>query len=776
MAGRRKTGRRAALHPFKAFLFGILTLLSVALAASFFLIYREFSTGLPPVEKLLDYNPPVATRVLAADGTLIGEFFIEKRYLTPIYKIPKAVQLAFLAAEDSTFYEHFGLDPVGILRAFFANTRSGKTRQGGSTITQQVVKQLLLSPERSYERKLREAILALRLETELTKSQILSLYLNQIYLGAGAYGVQAASREYFGNDVADISLAEAALLAGLPQAPSRYSPNRHFKRAKARQRYVLRRMQEEGYISAAEAQAAEQEEIHIGNTELPAETGGPAPWYLEQVRRLLLERYGASGTYRLGLIVETPLDLSMQEAAERALGRGLHTLDQRQGYRGPLRRLNRAEWRSLLPAEGAARTTAALPESGMVLEVVVLPGPSGQRRTPDGGLYLRWAGGFVTIPPAGLGWIRRAARQPGFGDVLEARVLNHDGKASLALTENNDTQGALVAMAPASGDVKALIGGRNHRDSEFDRAIQSRRQPGSAFKPLIFAAAVDHGYTPSSIIDDSPVTFDDLPGKPWSPKNFSKRFYGPTTLRKALTQSRNVVAVKLVHAMGLPYLLDYLPNFGFERRFAANLSISLGTGQTSLLEMVRAYGVFAEGGTLVEPRFITRIIDQHGNILEERPPRRRATLRPETAYIVTRMMRGVMERGTGRRARIGRPAAGKTGTTNDLRDAWFLGFTPDLIAGVWVGYDRDKTLGPHETGGRVAAPIWKDFMSHALAGTPVSDFVVPANIVLVAINPETGRPAEPGQKDTVLEAFRRGTEPRPFTWGGSPGRTSPSRN
>lgn len=765
MARRRKAGKRANLHPFKAFLFGILTVLSVALGAGFVLVYREFSTGLPPVEKLLDYNPPVATRVLAADGTVVGEFFIEKRYLTPIYKIPKTVQLAFLAAEDSTFYEHLGLDPVGILRAFFANTRSGQTRQGGSTITQQVVKQLLLSPERSYERKLREAILALRLETELTKSQILALYLNQIYLGSGAYGVQAASREYFGSDVADISLAEAALLAGLPQAPSRYSPDHHFARAKVRQSYVLRRMEEEGYISKAEAEAAEQEEIHIGTEALPLETGGPAPWYVEQVRRLLLERYGASGTYRLGLTIETPLDLSMQAAANRALSRGIHTVDQRQGYRGPLRRLTSKEWRSLLPAKGETRSSTPLPETGMVLEVVVLPGPGGRRHAGNGGLYVRWAGGFTTIPPDGLSWIRRGRRQPAFGDVLEAHVRDRDGIVSLALTENNDTQGALVAMEPATGDVKALIGGMNHQDSEFDRAIQGRRQPGSAFKPLIFAAAVDRGYTPSTIINDAPVTFDDLPGKPWSPKNFSERFYGPTTLRKALIKSRNVVAVKLVHAMGLPYLLNYLPKFGFEQRFAANLSISLGTGQTSLLEMVRAYGVFAQAGTLVEPRFITRIIDQHGNIIEARPPRRRATIAPETAYIITRMMRGVMKRGTGRRAQIDRPAAGKTGTTNDLRDAWFIGFTPDLIAGVWVGYDRDKTLGAHETGGRVAAPIWKDFMGDALADTPVSDFAIPAQIVLVAIDPETGRRADPGQENAVLEAFRRGTEPERVNWG-----------
>ena len=743
----------------------MISVLAVVLLASVIFVYREFSTGLPPVEKLLDYNPPVATRVLAADGTTIGEFFIEKRYLTPIYKIPKSVQLAFLAAEDATFYSHFGLDPVGILRALVENLRAQKTTQGGSTITQQVVKQLLLTPERSYERKIREAVLALRLETELTKSQILSLYLNQIYLGSGAYGVQAAAREYFNRDVGDLSLAQAALLAGLPQAPSRYSPVRNLPQARARQAYVLRRMVEEGYITQAQADQARLAKLGLQRPDDTVTPQGPAPWYVEHVRRLLVARYGSSGTYRMGLTVHTPLNLDLQREAQAALARGINAADLRQGYRGPLRKLSREEWTRLLPEPGTRRSSEALPSRESRVEAVVITGPGRRDRPRGGGLYVRWAGGYATVPPEGLKWANRSGKRPGLGDLVELRVVRPpEGEAFFAIAPENGTQGALVAMSPETGDVLALVGGNDNGDTEFDRALQARRQPGSAFKPMIFAAALDRGYTPATLLDDAPVTFPDQPGKPWSPKNFTKRYYGPTTLREALTKSRNVPTVKLLDAIGLPYLLDYLPRFGFQRRFAANLSLSLGTGETTLLELVRAYSVFGSSGQLLDPRFITRITDQHGNVLEERHPHSEAVLTPTTAYQMTTMLRGVVDRGTGRRARLDRPAAGKTGTTNDQRDAWFVGFTPEIAAGVWVGYDRGKTLGSKETGGRVAAPIWKSFMQEALRGTPVSDFPVPEGVVLVPVNAHTGARAPLGARGTLLEAFRRGTEPGREEW------------
>jgi len=743
----------------------MVSVLFVLLITALVFAYREFSTGLPPVAKLLDYNPPVATRVLAADGTTIGEFFIEKRYVTPIYKIPKTVQLAFLAAEDATFYSHFGLDPIGIIRAAFANVRARKTSQGGSTITQQVVKQLLLTPERSYERKIREAVLSLRLETELTKSQILSLYLNQIYLGSGAYGVQAAAREYFNKDVGELSLAQAALLAGLPQAPSRYSPTRNLPQAKARQRYVLRRMIEENFITPEEAAEAGEQDLELQKADQTKTPKGPAPWYVEHVRRLLVARYGSSGTYRLGLTVHTPLDLRIQREAQSALAKGINAADMRQGYRGPLRKLSRQEWELLLPEAGTTRSSDPLPPAESRVEAVVITGPGRRVRPRDGGLYVRWAGGFATVPANGMKWALRSGREPGLGDVIELRVTRaNDQEPFFAVAPENGTQGALVALSPKTGDVLALVGGNDNGDTEFDRALQARRQPGSAFKPLIFAAALDRGYTPVTLLDDAPVTFPDQPGKPWSPKNFTKRFYGPTTVREALTKSRNVPTVKLVDAIGLPYLLDYLPRFGFPTRFAANLSISLGTGETSLLELVRAYGVFGSSGELVEPRFITKITDQHGNVLEERQPRSARVLTEATAYQITTMLRGVVDRGTGRRARIDRPAAGKTGTTNDQRDAWFIGFTPEITAGVWVGYDRGKTLGRKETGGRVAAPIWRTFMEGALADAPVRDFPVPADVVLVPVNAHTGERSRLGETGSLLEAFRRGTEPGRIEW------------
>jgi penicillin-binding protein 1A len=728
-----------------------------ALVGAGLAVYRELTIALPPVAKLLDYRPPAVSRVLAADGTVIGEFFIEKRYVTPIYRIPEMVQLAFLAAEDASFYEHRGIDPFGILRAALHNYRAGSTRQGGSTITQQVVKSLLLSPERSYERKLKELVLAIRLERELTKAEILSLYLNQIYLGNGAYGVQAAAREYFDKDVADLGLAEAALLAGLPQAPSRYSPVRHFERAKARQRYVLERMVEEGFITRDDARKAEEATIELQHGE--SRVVGPAPYFVEHVRRTLVARYGSDATYQLGLNIHTPLDPRMQAIAEAQLAAGVAELDERQGFRGPLRRVSRREL-AMLGARPPTRT--ALPAPGTTLEVVVAAGRDGRVRRPEGGLEVHWDRGTAVIPAGGLDWAGKRQYDPQPGDVLEVLVIDAgNGRRSIELTHTNQTQGALMAMVPATGDVKAMVGGLDYGDSpsEFNRATQAMRQPGSAFKPLIYTAAMDRGFTPASVIDDSPVSFRAGNGQLWQPKNFTKRFLGPTSLRTALTESRNVVTVKLVDRMGLRFLIDYLPRFGFTRPFPRNLSIALGTAEVTLLELMEAYSVFPNLGVRVAPRFITRITDTDGRVIEEYPVASERVIEADTAYITVNVLADAMRYGTGKRAVIDRPAAGKTGTTNDQHDAWFMGFTPELLTGVWVGYDHEKSLGKKETGGRAAAPIWKEFTSRALDGVPISDFPVPHDIVLVNIDRRSGLRARPGQNGTVLEAFKRGTEP-----------------
>jgi penicillin-binding protein 1A len=743
-------GKKAesARRPFRirTFLIGFALILFAAIGSALAILYREFTTSLPPVEKLLDYRPPVATRVFANDGTLIGEFYFEKRYLTPIYKIPKEVQLAFVAAEDQNFFSHTGVDLPSMLRAAIHNYQAGGTRQGGSTITQQVVKSLLLTPERSYERKIKEAVLAVRLEQQLTKEEILYLYLNQIYLGNGAYGVQAAALEYFGKDVADLTLGQAALLAGLPQAPSRYSPNRHLERARARQRYVLDRMVTEGFITPQEAEQAYAEKIVLNHADAPISS--VAPYFVEHVRRLLEQRYGSSAPYELGLDVHTTLDVAMQRDAEQALHDGVAALDERQGFRGALRRLRDREWKALA-REPLPATDPPLPDPGTVLEVVVLPGKDGNAFRRDGGLDVRWAGGHAILPAAGLRWAAKEAYHPLPGDVLETVVRKH----------SNGTQGALLSMVPATGDVRAMVGGLDWNRSQFNRATQAYRQPGSSFKPMIYSAAMDRGFTPASIINDAPISFNIGHGQIWSPHNFERRFFGPTSLRQALTKSRNVVTVKLVASMGLKYLLSYLPRFGFARPFPRNLSIALGTSEVTLLELTEAFDVFANLGMRVEPRFITKITDVHGELVEEAPILRRPAISPDTAYVMTSILENVVQHGTGTRAQLDRPAAGKTGTTNDQHDVWFIGFTPQLLTGVWVGYDHDKSLGNHETGGRVAAPIWHDFMSKALADKPVMDFPVPDEVTLVAVDQNTGQRVSPGSPGAVFQAFKRGTEP-----------------
>ena len=742
-------------RPFRTFLLGFALILLAAAGSAAAILYREFTTSLPPVEKLLDYRPPVATRVFAADGTQIGEFFFEKRYLVPIYKIPQTVQLAFVAAEDQNFFEHTGIDYVSILRAAITNYSAGSTRQGASTITQQVVKSLLLTPERSYERKIKEIVLSYRLERQLTKDEILYLYLNQIYLGNGAYGVQAAALEYFGRDVAELSLAQAAMLAGLPQAPSRYSPVKHFERARARQRYVLDRMVHEGFVTHEEAEQAYEEKLVFQRGDSPMNS--VAPYFVEHVRRLLEQRYGASAPYQLGLDVHTTVDLNLQRAADDALRAGIAAVDERQGFRGAPRRISERELKALLK-EPVPAADPPLPAADTTLEVVVMPGKDGRVGRRDGSLDVRWQGGHAVFPAAGLAWATRAGWQPAAGEVLDAKVVQHGDRRSLELAHSNGTQGALISMVPATGDVRAMIGGLDWSRSQFNRATQAYRQPGSSFKPMIYAAAMDRGFTPASVVNDAPISFNVGGGQVWAPRNFENRFFGPTTVRQALTKSRNVVTVKLVSSMGMKYLLSYLPRFGFTRPFPRNLSIALGSSEVTLLEMTEAFGVFANLGMRVEPRFITKITDVRGELIEEAPILRRPAISPDTAYVMTSMLRNVIDNGTGTKAQIDRPAAGKTGTTNDQRDVWFIGYTPQLLTGVWVGYDQDKSLGGKETGGKAAAPIWHDFMVKALANEPVFDFAVPNEVTLVAVD-SSGNRTTPGTAGSVFQAFKRGTEP-----------------
>ena len=714
-------------------------------------VYRELTANLPPVDKLLGYQLPVASRVYADDGTLLGEFFIEKRYLVPLANIPPLVRDAFLAAEDASFYRHKGVDFLGIARAAIANFSAGEVVQGGSTITQQVVKALLLSPEKSYERKAKEILLALRLERQLSKDEILYLYLNLIYLGNGAYGVGAAAQEYFGKEVSTLTLAEAALLAGLPQAPSRYSPLRHWDRAKHRQRYVLEQMARNSFVSWEDAEQALQAQLQLTQREAQSPAYLAAPFFVEHVRRMLEDRYGGSAPYQAGLKVYTTVNLPMQRAAEQAIRKGLDKVDEGRTRGRPLRRLSNAEAQRFLASAQKTRDTAS-PEPGRSYQALVLgPAAGGQFRVQVN----RFTGLLGSTPehplPPGLARndVLAVRRQPGPGEVPQ-------------FTADPDPQleGGLVSIEPATGFVKAMVGGYDFQRSQFNRVTQALRQPGSAFKPFVYAAALDHGYTAASVIVDAPIV---LTGgsQAWMPQNYDEKFNGPTTLRNALAQSRNVVTVKLAQNIGLNYLVGYLPRFGFAHPFAKNLSIALGSAEVTLLELARAYTVFTNQGRRVEPLFITRITDPHGRVLEEFTPHSDPVLSPETAYIVTSMLKSVVERGTGRRVQaLGRPVAGKTGTTNDMHDAWFVGYTPDLLTGVWVGYDSERSLGKEQTGGRVAAPIFLEYMQAALAGSPVTDFPVPDGITLVSIKQGSGQLASASSQDAFLECFKRGSEPQ----------------
>jgi penicillin-binding protein 1A len=713
-------------------------------------LYRELTSDLPPVDQLLRYQPPTATRVFSDDGTLIGEFYVERRYLVPLARVPMHVRLAFLGAEDADFYRHRGVDPLSIVRALLYNLRAGVTRQGGSTITQQVVKNLLLTNERSWQRKAREAILAMKLETKLSKDDILYLYLNQIYFGGNAYGIAAAAKTYFDVEVEDLSVAQAALLAGLPQAPSRYDPLRQPKQATGRQHYVLDRMLAEGFLSREQYDAARGEPLRFA----PRKPGVylAAPWYVEHVRRLLEDRYGPAAS-QLGLRVHTAVDVHMQDDAERALRTGLQDLDRRQGFRGPVTHLEGKQVPAYLKRQADTRPPDDTHRNAVVMAV----------RADRLDVRTGWEIG--TVPAEGLWWNKTRLPASSFrlGDVVAVRLVDRDPdgrNARFALDAEPQVEGALVAIDPYTGQVKAMIGGYEFGRSQFNRAVQAQRQPGSSFKPFIYAAAMENGFTPASVVLDAPISFSSG-SQTWSPQNFKNKYYGPTPLRWALTRSLNTVTVRLVDKVGIDATRRYLGRFGFSKPMPRNLSIALGSAEVTPLEMVRAYGVFATLGKLFEPIFITGVTDADGDPIDfaGTRPRFERVMDPGVAFVMTSLMQSVVEKGTGSKAKeLGRPVAGKTGTTNDTHDAWFVGFTPDLLAGVWVGFDSERSLGARETGGAAACPIFTAFMKEALEGRPVIDFTVPKDVTQVHIDPHNGLRAYSGGP-AALEYFVAGTEP-----------------
>jgi penicillin-binding protein 1A len=713
--------------------------------------YVALTTEMPDISTLKNYRPPVVTTVYADDDRKIAEFYEQRRFVVPLSRMPRRLIQAFVAAEDARFFDHEGVDLFGILRAAFKNLEAGEVVQGASTITQQVARSFFLSAERSYRRKLEEAVLAYRIDRNFTKEEILFLYLNQIYLGYGAYGVAAAADSYFGKALADLTLAETATLAGLPPAPSTYSPAHYPERAKKRRWYVLRRMLSEGYITEYEANRADVAPVAVR----PRKNWylDKAPYYAEHVRRYVEERYGADALYRQGLQIYTAVDLDLQEAARAAVDKGLRSLDKRQGFRGPLTTLIPEERKDFLTRLGNTHP-AGFPAPGMIVRGMVL-GKAG------GGTGYRVTLGPVEgeLSPREMRWSRTRLSP---GDVVLVKLLrdaDNTGGWELALEQTPVVEGALVCVETQTGAVKAMVGGRDFTRSQFNRAVQSHRQPGSSFKPIIYAAALDKQYTPLTVLSDTPFFYNDG-HTAWAPVNYDHRFLGPIRLRKAISKSRNIPVIRVLKDIGVDYAVDYAHRLGITSPLDPNLSLALGASGVSLMEMLTAYSVFANGGKLLQPRFITRIIGRDGRELDPPGGEPRQAIDASTAYIMTSLLESVVQEGTGRRVRaLDRPVAGKTGTTNDFRDAWFMGYTPHLVAGTWVGFDQEQPLGRAETGSRAAIPIWLDFMAGAVADHPPTPFSAPESVVFAEIDRHTGLRASADGPHTFTECFKPGTVP-----------------
>ena len=768
----------------------ILFVVGVAAAAG---LLWHFSKDLPDYSQLQDYEPPVMTRVHASDGSLLADYAKERRLYIPIQAVPKLVINAFLAAEDKNFYEHGGLDFTGIARAAFnyiENYGSNRHPQGASTITQQVAKNFLLSNEVSFSRKIKEALLALKIERTYSKDKILELYLNEIYLGLGAYGIASASLTYFNKSVNELTIADAAYLAALPKAPNNYHPFRARERAIERRNWVIDQMAADGFIKQADADKAKRQPLAVTSKPMGEHTF-QAEYFTEEVRREIAERYGEKKLYEGGLSVRTTLDTKLQVLARKTLTAGLVRFDEvHGGWRGPVAKIDiSGDWGAKLADVKSLndidpwRLAVVLQTDEKSARIGLQP-----QRGPGGSLTKERSVGIVPID--GVKWVRekgravtRVSQVLSPGDVVYVEPGKLEGQFDLR--QIPEVSGAMVVEDPWTGRVLAMVGGFSYDQSQFNRATQALRQPGSAFKPIVYAAALDNGYTPSSLILDAPIEIDQGPGLGvWKPENYERDFFGPSTLRFGVEHSRNVMTVRLAQDIGMPLIADYAKRFGVYDDLPPYLSFALGAGETTLLRMVTAYGMIDNGGRRVKPTLIDRIQDRYGHTVyrhDEREcigcdaqkwsdqpepsliDRSQRVLDPMTAYQITSIMEGVVQRGTaagaGFQKEVGKPVAGKTGTTSDYKDAWFIGFTPDIVVGVYVGYDKPRSLGRGETGGAVAAPIVKDFMKVALAGKPAMPFRVPPGIKLIRVDLKTGVRAGPDTQRAILEAFKPGTAP-----------------
>ena len=776
---------------FFGFLFATGAILFVIAAAGVGLVVWHYEKDLPDYTTLRDYEPPVMSRVHAADGTLLAEYARERRLFLPAAAIPLMVKQAFLSAEDKNFYSHSGIDPEGILRAVMIMVRGDKRVQGASTITQQVAKNFLLTNEQTFERKIREALLAFRIEAAYSKDKILELYLNQIFLGLNSYGVAAAALNYYGKSLHELTISEAAYLAALPKAPSTLNPYRNRDVALARRNYVINRMVDDGHIKAEQGDAAKREGLGV-NPRAISPNAYVAGYFAEEVRRELLDRYGEKKVYEGGLSVRATLDPQMQVWARKSLVDGLVRFDEAQGFRGAIRAINLiGDWGPPLaeiPALGDVRPW----QLAVVLEVNDTAARIGLQPAKEAGGEVSRERVTGVLPAEGIRWTNRKSLRQIMqqGDVVYVEPI--EGKpGNFRLRQVPEVSGAMVAMDPHTGRVLAMVGGFSFDQSEFNRATQAWRQPGSSFKPFVYATALDNGYTPSSIVLDDPIEIDQGNGEIWRPENYDGKPTGPRTLRYGIENSKNLMTVRLARDVGMPLVAEYTKRFGVVDEMPALLAMALGAGETTVLRMTAAYSMFANGGRRIRPTLIDRIQDRWGATIfrhdqricqgceaekwaSQPEPRlidkREQVLDPLTAYQMTSIMEGVVQRGTAQVLKsVGKRLAGKTGTTNEAKDVWFVGFAPDLAVGVYMGYDRPRSLGNSATSGRYAAPIFRDFMVQALKGKPDVPFRVPPGIKLVSVDPRSGTRSSDG--GSILEAFKPGTGPLE-DWGGDGARTS----